>query len=349
MAENAAIYLELQHINNRLESFLQKESKEENIFAKLLPQKELNTLWIDVKYTKFKAVALEKAGGDETHAKEMFATYILVERINNNAELRNKEEFQSIVRDMYQKSESWGINLVEIWSEELYKQAKLRYQQYVEEKVVYTNKNTSLDEMKNELINNESIKNALNRNVLVTEKNKDDTYYSSLRKLYPEVDRLIDKDSEIQKLMKINNPTEEDKKNLRQKIQEKAKVAEESLHTDTNRVIQEQAITTCLDTLKAYMDIDLSEQENVLEQFTLKNKDDKKYITSTGNGIILEINGKINNKNLKIYYNLSEGTLQQEEFLAKDEVDKTFSINHPVGGKKDVVGIQLPKFQDFIA
>ena len=40
--------------------------------------------------------------------------------------------------------------------------------------------------------------------------------------------------------------------------------------------------------------------------------------------------------------------MKQEEFLARDDINKPFSINDPIGGKKEVEGLVLPKFQDFI-
>ncbi|MEI6773774.1 MAG: hypothetical protein WCL18_02950 [bacterium] len=181
---------------------------------------------------------------------------------------------------------------------------------------------------------------------IVHEENKDALYYVNLRKLYPEVDKLIDKDQEIQKLMKIKKPTEKEKEALEKKIQEKTRSSEESLHSDTNAVIQKQAVTGCLDVLQSYMDINLTQQENVLEQFA--RVDNKELIGRDSTDIILTIDGKINNNNIKIYYNLTDGTLQQEEFLSRGGVNTPFYINDPVGGTKDVVGIQLPKFQDFV-
>jgi hypothetical protein len=49
-----------------------------------------------------------------------------------------------------------------------------------------------------------------------------------------------------------------------------------------------------------------------------------------------------------LYYNLTTWTLQQEQFLAREGANKSFSINDPIGGKKNVEGIQLPKFKDFL-
>ncbi|MCX6824170.1 MAG: hypothetical protein NT085_03510 [candidate division SR1 bacterium] len=98
--------------------------------------------------------------------------------------------------------------------------------------------------------------------------------------------------------------------------------------------------------MKLYMDIDLTEQENVLDKFILQQQKD--FIKKDGEDVVLDIDGTINGKKMKLYYNLSKGTLQQEEFLSRSGINTPFSINDPVGGKKDVTGIQLPKFQDFM-
>ena len=52
------------------------------------------------------------------------------------------------------------------------------------------------------------------------------------------------------------------------------------------------------------MDINLTEQENVLDQFTLIGEKD--LIKKDGEDVILDINGTINGKKMKLYYNLSK-------------------------------------------
>gem|GEM_PF-1697209 len=159
------------------------------------------------------------------------------------------------------------------------------------------------------------------------------------------MDKLITQDKKIQQLMNIKKPTEKEKIELEKRIQEKSKVSEVNLNTDTNEVIQQQAVAGCLDMLKIYMDIDISEQENVLDKLSLNTKD---LIKKDGEDIILDIHGTINGKKITLYYNLNKGTIQQEEFLTRDNINTPFSINNPIGGKKDVAGIQLPKFKDFV-
>ena len=165
-----------------------------------------------------------------------------------------------------------------------------------------------MDEMKNDIVKNENVKKYFTDNMqdeLVSEAKKTDTYYQGLRKLYPELDKIIEHDPKIQELIHKKDLTEEEKKQLKQMLQEKTKSSgvENELLKETRSVVQEQAIITCLDMLTSYMNIDLNEQENVLEQFA----DVKHTINADeeNKNVVLQINGKINGKNLKLYYNLT--------------------------------------------
>ena len=104
-------------------------------------------------------------------------------------------------------------------------------------------------------------------------------------------------------MIKKDHKTSEEQKLLEKKIQEKTQAPEEMLKSETNEIIQEQAVTTCLETLKMYMDIDLTQQENVLNQF--KMIDQKQLIKKNGEDTVLNINGTINGKKMTLWYNLT--------------------------------------------
>jgi len=256
-------------------------------------------------------------------------------------------EFNKMMTEYYIYNESIGLGeqLKEIWWE-LYDKVKNMVVMYVE-----TAPASPMDKMKNDIIQNKNVKKYFTDNMkdeLVSEAKKSDQYYQGLRKLYPELDKIIERDPKIQELIEKKDPTEEEKKELKQMLQEKTKSSgvENELLKETRSVVQEQAITTCLDMLTSYMDIDLNEQENVLDQFadvehTIDADEENK-------NVVLQINGKINGKNLKLYYNLTTWTLQQEEFLSRGAINTPFAINDPINGKQDISGIQLPKFKDFI-
>jgi len=171
---------------------------------------------------------------------------------------------------------------------------------------------TPIDAMKSTVMEDDNVKtyfkeNGIKESEIMSPNNKNFEYYKNLGKLYPEFDVLVKKDPEMKKLM--NDDTEEGKKLLVEKLRNNSKVSktEEMLMEDTNNEIQRQAITGCLDMLQMYMDIDLTEQENVLDQFTLAKTEEKNnLIEKNASGIILKINGKIKGKNITLHYNLNE-------------------------------------------
>jgi hypothetical protein len=135
------------------------------------------------------------------------------------------------------------------------------------------------------------------QSLVKTETDKDYQYYADLMKLNPEYKKLIDADNDIKKPEKQNDQIEKIKSHAA------TETAEKMLLEDTNTVIKQQAVTTCLNTLKMYMDVDLTEQENVLNQFAMV--DQKEFIKKNGEDVIVNINGTINGKKLCLYYNLT--------------------------------------------
>lgn len=135
------------------------------------------------------------------------------------------------------------------------------------------------------------------QSLVKTETDKDYQYYADLMKLNPEYKKLIDADNDIKKTEKQNDQIE------KIKLHAATGTAEKMLLEDTNTVIKQQAVTTCLNTLKMYMDVDLTEQENVLNQFAMV--DQKEFIKKNGEDVVVNINGTINGKKLCLYYNLT--------------------------------------------
>ena len=311
---------------------------------------------IDIWYTKLSPEArkkiLEGNENDEEKAKkflELTANMKLASEsgLVQKLDAVQQAEFNKMMTEYYIYNESIGLGeqLKEIWWE-LYDKVKNMVVMYTE-----TSPASPMDEMKNDIVKNENVKKYFTDNMqdeLVSEAKKTDTYYQGLRKLYPELDKIIEHDPKIQELIHKKDLTEEEKKQLKQMLQEKTKSSgvENELLKETRSVVQEQAIITCLDMLTSYMNIDLNEQENVLEQFA----DVKHTINADeeNKNVVLQINGKINGKNLKLYYNLTTWTLQQEEFLSRGAINAPFAINDPINGKQDIPSIQLPKFDDFI-
>lgn len=97
-----------------------------------------------------------------------------------------------------------------------------------------------------------------------------------------------------------------------------ARGSEKLLKNETNTIIQEEAVIGCVEVLKSYMDINITETENVLEQFKrVKEEEDDDMVQKSGKDIVLDIKGDINGKRLNLQYNLTDGTLWEEEFLSR--------------------------------
>lgn len=260
-----------------------------------------------------------------------------------------KERFYAMMKEYSEYSESIGLGeyLKKIWWN-IYDKIK---NMSIDMLILY---DTPIDAMKSTVMEDDNVKtyfkeNGIKESEIMSPNNKNFEYYKNLGKLYPEFDVLVKKDPEMKKLM--NDDTEEGKKLLVEKLRNNSKVSktEEMLMEDTNNEIQRQTITGCLDMLQMYMDIDLTEQENVLDQFTLAKTEEKNnLIEKNASGIILKINGKIKGKNITLHYNLNEWTLQQTEFLARWKIDGPFAINHSENGKMDIPYIKLPTFDDFL-
>jgi CRISPR/Cas system-associated exonuclease Cas4 (RecB family) len=136
--------------------------------------------------------------------------------------------------------------------------------------------------------------------------------------LYPKLDDLIKEDVYLQKIMKKEKKTDKEKEGIAKRIQKLARGSEKLLKNETNTIIQEEAVTGCMDVLKSYMDIDVTETENVLKQFArVKEENDTDMVQKKGKDIVLDIKGDINGKRLNIQYNLTDGTLWEDEFLSR--------------------------------
>ena len=104
---------------------------------------------------------------------------------------------------------------------------------------------------------------------------KDKIYYKKLFILYPASNAVKNPMNDALEYfnddMSVKSTlSQEEKKEAEtalKNIQETAKPYEEKLLKKTNSLVQEHAISQCIETLQSYMDIDISEQENLIENF----------------------------------------------------------------------------------
>ncbi|MEI6118473.1 MAG: hypothetical protein WCP92_04500 [bacterium] len=80
-------------------------------------------------------------------------------------------------------------------------------------------------------------------------------------------------------------------------------ISRESLLLDkTNKIVQDHAMNQCIESLQQYMDIDIDEKQNLLDQLTVMEGTD---VTAPAEGeLILKINGERAGKKITLSYDL---------------------------------------------
>lgn len=183
---------------------------------------------------------------------------------------------------------------------------------------------------------------------------KDKDYYTKLLLWYPSLDTQQDakKISEyLQYLnddMTIKNDTPDEQKkiitSLLPNLKEQGKPYEEKLVNKTNALIQDTAISQCITTLQKYMDVNISEKDNVIEQLKIDSS-----LDAVSSDMAFHINGTLNGKKIALSYNLLTGIVSYKSFLTK-KTDTGDSPLHVGAGNEEaeVPLITLPKFGDFV-
>lgn len=118
---------------------------------------------------------------------------------------------------------------------------------------------------------------------LVPETGKNKLYYSKLLSLYPTLNTTINNKKVSDYLnylkddMQIKEDTPQDQKDiiasLLPKFKEQTKGYEKRLLDTNNALTQEIAVQRCVSTLQQYMDVNISEKDNILQQLKVKNSD----------------------------------------------------------------------------
>jgi hypothetical protein len=124
---------------------------------------------------------------------------------------------------------------------------------------------------------------------LVEKGKKTKEYYTKLLTWYPDFDKdlsstdqkmlssyidyftddlTIDKD----KTKDLSAAEQKNLKNIEKEIKAATGLGEDELIKKTNAVVQTTAIENCVSMLQEYMDIDISKEENIKEQFVLANE-----------------------------------------------------------------------------
>ncbi|HOG15340.1 MAG TPA: hypothetical protein PK674_02015 [Candidatus Absconditabacterales bacterium] len=117
---------------------------------------------------------------------------------------------------------------------------------------------------------------------------------------------------------------------------------EEEKKKDILRKIHERAMIGCFRGLTTYFDINSINQENFIKDIKLNINDD----ITVDEKNKLYIRGSIKGKNIGIYYNMDDGTVEMDDFLTKDENGEFFiGANH---GKREKLAFTLPTYDSLV-
>ena len=116
-----------------------------------------------------------------------------------------------------------------------------------------------------------------------------------------------------------------------------------------NPTIKMQAVSTCIDMLRSCMNFSLDnwDKENLLTSLRIEKSD---AIQEDDGDRIVEIKGKVGDKDLTVYYNLTKWTLETEKFLKKDIVKWIYYLANEENKKtcrEEIPLLKLPKLSDF--
>ncbi len=125
-------------------------------------------------------------------------------------------------------------------------------------------------------------------------------------------------------------------KEFLEKLPTFAKPYDERLVRKTNGIVQEFAVSQCIESLQNYMDINISEKENLMEQ--LKVLEDKDAISNQDGELLLKVQGMRNDKKMTLSYDLLSGKVYYHPFLYK----KSFNDTDPLTLGQDNDRNRLP-------
>jgi hypothetical protein len=159
---------------------------------------------------------------------------------------------------------------------------------------------------------------------LVKKDTKDTAYYKKLLLWHPEFDKDLssseqktlsssivyftdDLKIDKEKIKNLSSAEQENLKKIEKKMQAATDLSEESLTNRTNTIVQDTAIENCIAMLQTYMDVDITEKENIKNQLVLEGEKKDMMGKDTKKNPIVKIHGNMNGTKLNLAYNLGTG------------------------------------------
>lgn len=350
-AEELANRTRLVDLQKRLDIFVSKNKQFESY---VMTDKQVDQYIATMNPVQKDAYSKLIAGyhGDEQEAKKYLKTTNTFKNIQESKEYANlsdasKAEFATMVTDFYIASQWLDIDVSAFGLDMLYSNAS---QSMIDTYSKNGSYQTLLRNINGDNDINEFFKDTKNRvSELVPEQGKDKVYYKKLLTRYPWADTLVEgkKISEyldsFDDTMKIKSDATANKKILdtvMKTLKDNGKQYEDKLLDTTNALTQDVAINQCVSTLQRYMDIDINTQDNIAKQLTIADEKD-----AVSPDLTLHIDGRLNGKKVKIFYNLKNWAVSYQSFLTQK--DHIVSIGTQ-GDGNTVPLMTLPKLGSFV-
>lgn len=329
-AEQLLVLNELDNIANKINAFITKNKLQEleideqtGIFINTDTEKKYQIFFQTLSPTdKQEYERLKRENKEVAAQKHLRAIYqakmIQTQEIQSKLSDEAKAEFAGMVEELHTISQKMGIDVSAFGLQAIYQKAKAYLIQKYTTTPVYQTLISNIQSNTN--VSKYFTDNKIQK--LAPENSKDKSYYTKLLTWYPAMDgkyagkKISEYFSYLNDDMTIKKETPDDQKKLIASLLPQLKIQgkpyEDKLLSTTNVLIQEVAIQQCITTLQSYMDVNISQKENMLEQLKIvQNRD------AVSENLVLHIKGNLNGKEVNLSYNLLTGTVSYQSFLTK--------------------------------
>lgn len=255
-------------------------------------------------------------------------------RLDEKAKKEADAELAGMIMDFYVQSQFLNIDLSFFDLEILYIQARAylteNYGQTVNYRALMGNINADSD--MTEFLRQEKY----SITEIGPEEGKDKAYYKKLFVRYPELNESLGNGIKMEEYLEGFNDdmmikttvSQERKEELQEfigKLSNLVKPYEERLAKKTNGIVQEFAVSQCVESLQHYMDVDVNAEKSLIEQ--LEVLEDKDAITAENGELLLKIQGMRNGKKTTLSYDLVSGRIYYHPYLYKPSMNETDPLN----------------------
>jgi len=338
--ENLATIKELQNYNTNFKKFV----KNNNLNEYIIDTKTF-TFVDPIQQEKFKQSAIfQKTSQEENPTKKEYMMNMYIQKdIKETGKYETlsdeaKKQFNTLIVESYTMNQNLGWDMADFDMGILYAQAR----EYLSNLYTNTEKepchtltnNISTDSDMRDFFQKEEnkISTLSPQTDIESQKSKDKKYYTQLFLLYPDIHILPWTKKPIKEYLKdfnddmsiTPNATDTQKKEMNDvlsHIQKFASTREKMLINKTNNIVQEYAVSQCVEALQQYMDIDIASQKNLLEQLKVIQNPDA--ISASNGNMVLKIQGEREGKKMNLSYDLVTGKVYHHPFLYKESLNET--------------------------